>query len=118
MTDFITVTVVTGKLKKEIKDRLIKGNKKSFSDEASLYEDLGIAPPEEVTNSGSFLDIKKEDYDIIENEAKIRPEMIKFVVDNDDIGSTLYVATDFTISVKETAKEIEDKINKFKNGVK
>lgn len=129
MEDFITVTVVTAKLKKEVKDKFIElssklgvsePNKDDFGRSAQYYIDLGIDPPEELKqrNSPQSLDITKEDYDIIEKTGKVKISIITFFVDNEDFGSTIYTDTDFTITVKETSEEIENKINILKNGVK
>lgn len=129
MEDFITVTVVSGKLKKEVKDRLdelttkagVAGTKKDdFGRDEQYYRDLGVDPPKEFQEAKvpQTMEIKKEDYDIIEKMGKVKPSIITFVVDNDDFGSTLYIDTDFTITVKETAEEIDTKIKNLKNGVK
>jgi len=129
MEDFITVTVVSGKLKKEVKDKLteltakagVAGTKKDdFGRDEQYYRDLGVEPPQEFQDAKvpESLEIKKEDYDIIEKMGKVKPSVITFVVDNDDFGSTLYIDTDFTITVKETAEEIDIKIKNLKDGVK
>lgn len=128
MEDFITVTVVTAKLKKEVKDKFFKldsgigatGTKKdSFGRDAKFYKDLGVELPQELIeeDDSQIPEIKKEDYDIIENVGKVKPSTISFFVDNEEIGCTLYVDTDFTIAVKETAEEIHTKIKNLKNGV-
>ena len=129
MEDFITVTVVTAKLKKEVQEKLIKmssgseiieNKKDSFGRTAEFYQELGIDVPEELQSEEGVktFEIKKEHYDIIEKTGKIKPSMIDFMVDNEDFGCILYVDTDFTITVKETVEEIENKINILKNGVK
>ena len=129
MEDFITVTVVTAKLKKEVKDKfmelsakagILEPNKDDFGRDARYYEELGIEPPAELkqSNAPKTMDIKKEDYDIIEKTGKVKPSVITFFVDNEDFGCTLYIDTDFTITVKETAEEVESKIKLLKNGVK
>lgn len=129
MEDFITVTVVTAKLKKEVKDKFMKlsskagvsGTKKdSFGRDEQFYIDLGVEPPEEFKDEDSIpmIEIKKEDYDIVEKTGKVKPSVINFFVDNEDFGCTIYVDTDFTITVKETAEEVESKIKLLKNGVK
>ena len=129
MEDFITVTVVSGKLKKEVKDKLtglstkagVAGEKKDdFGRDEQYYRDLGVEPPAEFQEAKVFetMEIKKEDYDIIEKMGKVKPSVITFVVDNDDFGSTIYIDTDFTITVKETAEEIDTKIKNLKDGVK
>lgn len=129
MENFITVTVVTAKLKKEVKEKLmkmgsdydnVKSKKDSLGRTAEFYQELGIDIPEELQSEDGMktFEIKKEHYDIIEKVGKIKPSIIDFMVDNDDFGCTLYVDTDFTITVKETVEEVENKINIFKNGVK
>jgi hypothetical protein len=129
MEDFITVTVVTAKLKKEVKDKFVelsaKANnpeprKDSFGRNAQFYEELGVELPEDLVEDDipQTMEIKKEDYDIIEKVGKVKPSVITFVVDNEDFGSTLYIDTDFTITVKETAEEIENKIKLVKDGVR
>lgn len=129
MENFITVTVVTAKLKKEIQEKLMKldsgsefidDKKDSLGRTAQFYRELGIDIPEELQSEegGKTFEIKKEHYDIIEKSGKIKPSVIDFMVDNEDFGCILYVDTDFTIAVKETVEEIESKINKLKNGVK
>ena len=129
MENFITVTVVTAKLKKEVKEKLMKmgsdydnveSKKDSLGRTAEFYQELGIDIPEELQSEDGMktFEIKKEHYDIIEKVGKIKPSIIDFMVDNDDFGCTLYVDTDFTITVKETVEEVENKINIFKNGVK
>lgn len=129
MEDFITVTVVTAKLKKEVQDKLMKiGSSSDFTDEkkdslgrtAEFYQELGIDIPDELQSEDGTkgFEIKKEHYDIIEKSGKIKPSVIDFMVDNEDFGCILYVDTDFTITVKETVEEVENKINILKDGVK
>jgi hypothetical protein len=129
MEEFITVTVVTAKLKKEVKDKFMElsakagvsePSKDDFGRDAQYYIDLGIKPPAELKegNTPKTMDIKKEDYDIIEKTGKVKPSVISFFVDNEDFGCTLYIDTDFTITVKETAEEVESKIKLLKDGVK
>ena len=129
MEDFITVTVITAKLKKEVKNKLIEfgtktgvfeKDKDDFGRDEQYYIDLGVEPPAELKqdNTPETIDIKKEDYDIIEKIGKVKPSVISFFVDNEDFGCTLYIDTDFTITVKETAEEVESKIKNLKNGVK
>jgi hypothetical protein len=129
MEDFITVTVVTSKLKKEVQEKLMKmtsgsefvdSKKDSLGRTAEFYHELGIDVPEELQSEEGVktFEIKKEHYDIVEKSGKIKPSVIDFMVDNEDFGCVLYVDTDFTITVKETVEEIESKINILKNGVK
>ena len=129
MEDFITVTVVTAKLKKEVQEKLMKmssgsevieNKKDSLGRTAEFYQELGIDVPEELQSEdgAKTFEIKKEHYDIVEKAGKIKPSVIDFMVDNEDFGCILYVDTDFTITVKETVEEIENKINILKNGVK
>lgn len=129
MEDFITVTVVTAKLKKEVKDKFAElsanlknlgSRKDSFGRDAQFYEELGVELPEELVEDSivQTMEIKKEDYDIIEKMGKVKPSVITFIVDNEDFGSTLYIDTDFTVTVKETAEEVENKIKLLKDGVK
>ena len=129
MEDFITVTVVTAKLKKEVQDKLMKigsisdfiqDKKDSLGRTAEFYQELGIDIPDELQSEEgtTSFEIKKEHYDIIEKFGKIKPSVIDFMVDNEDFGCVLYVDTDFTITVKESVEEIENKINILKDGVK
>jgi hypothetical protein len=129
MEDFITVTVVTAKLKKEVQEKLMKMNsgsevvdskKDSLGRTAEFYHELGIDVPEELQSEEGVktFEIKKEHYDIVEKSGKIKPSVIDFMVDNEDFGCLLYVDTDFTITVKETVEEIESKIKLLKDGVK
>jgi hypothetical protein len=129
MEDFITITVVTAKLKKEVQEKLMKMNsgsefvdskKDSLGRTAEFYHELGIDVPEELQSEEGVktFDIKKEHYDIVEKSGKIKPSVIDFMVDNEDFGCILYVDTDFTITVKETVEEIENKIKLLKDGVK
>jgi len=124
---FITLTVIKANIKKETKDKLldlfnrpldnIEPIKDSYGRDADFYKDLGVEPPEEFTIDyededfeESTFEIGKDDYEIVERTGKFRPEIISFIVDNQDTGSTLYIKSDFSISVKETAEEIEQKI--------
>lgn len=128
MGQFITLTVIKASIKKDVREKfhnLFKpleeeGTKKDdYGRDAEFYKELGIDPPEdlyqdEYNDEDNFKEevfhITKEDYDIIEKTGKFRPEVISFIVDNEDVGSTLYIKTDFTISVKESAEEVEQKI--------
>jgi len=127
--DFITVTVVTSRVKETVKKKLMEATKKakirptkkdSLGNTPDFYKELGINPPEEFKEDleSEIFEIKKSDYEIGENNAKIRYALIEFMVDNEDFGSTLYVGKDFTVTVKETVEEVESKIKKSKNGVK
>lgn len=126
---FITLTVVTSVLKEDVRDKLIEARKKPrtitpkkdyLGNTPNFYKELGIDPPEDFKEDlkNEVLEIKKEDYTFEEKLAKIRPELIEFMVNNEDFGSTLYVSKDFTITVKESVEEVEIKIKKSKNGVK
>jgi hypothetical protein len=124
---FITLTVIKANIKKETKEKLlglfnkpfdsIEPIKDSYGRDAEFYKELGVEPPEEFTieyedeefEENTF-EIGKDDYEIVERTGKFRPEVISFIVDNQDTGSTLYIRTDFTITVKETAEEVEQKI--------
>lgn len=126
--EFITLTVIKASIKKDVRERfhnLFKpldddGPKKDdYGRDAEFYKELGIDPPEDLysdrdDDEGDYKEevfhITKEDYDIVERIGKFRPEVISFIVDNEDVGSTLYIKTDFTISVKENAEEVEQKI--------
>lgn len=127
--DFITVTVVTSRVKETVKKKLIEATKKakirptkkdSLGNTPDFYKELGINPPEEFKEDleSEIFEIKKSDYEIGEKNSKIRHALIEFMVDNEDFGSTLYVGKDFTVTVKETVEEVESKIKKSKNGVK
>lgn len=129
MEEFITVTVVTAKLKKEVQEKLLKLNsgqslqepkKDSLGRSAEFFKELGIDVPEDLKDESSQVpfEITKEHYDIEEKMGKIKPRVIDFMVDNEDFGCVLYVDTDFTITVKETVEEIESKIKLLKDGVK
>ena len=126
--EFITLTVIKASIKKDVRERfhsLFKpldddGPKKDdYGRDAEFYKELGIDPPEDLYSDEDddeedykeeVFHITKEDYDIVERIGKFRPEVISFIVDNEDVGSTLYIKTDFTISVKESAEEVEQKI--------
>jgi hypothetical protein len=127
--DFITVTVVTSRVKETVKTKLIEATKKakvrpkkkdSLGNTPEFYKELGIDPPEDFKEDleNEIFEIRKSDYEIDEKNSKIRHELIEFMVDNEDFGSTLYVGKDFTVTVKETVEEVEEKIKKSKNGVK
>lgn len=127
--DFITVTVVTSRVKEAVKRKLMEATKKakirptkkdSLGNTPDFYKELGINPPEEFKEDleSEIFEIKKSDYEIGEKNSKIRHALIEFMVDNEDFGSTLYVGKDFTVTVKETVEEVESKIKKSKNGVK
>lgn len=127
--EFITLTVIKASIKKDVRERfhsLFKPleddepKKDDYGRDAEFYKDLGIDPPEDLysyeddDDEGDYKEevfhITKEDYDIVERIGKFRPAVISFIVDNEDVGSTLYIKTDFTISVKENAEEVEQKI--------
>jgi len=127
--EFITLTVIKASIKKDVRERLHSlfkpldnnGPKKdNYGRDAEFYKELGIDPPDDLYSDGDddeeggykeeVFHITKEDYDIIEKIGKFRPEVISFIVDNEDVGSTLYIKTDFTISVKESAEVVEQKI--------
>ena len=129
MEYFITVTVVSATLKEEVQKELLKLNseydvldnkKDSLGRTAEFYEDLGIPIPEELQsdNEPEIFEVKKEHYNIIEKKGRVRPSIIDFIVENDDSGCILYTNTDFTITVKESVEEIENKIKFIKDGVK
>lgn len=126
---FITVTVVVSVLKEDVRKKLFESQRKpniptprkdSLGNTPNFYKELGIDPPEDFKEDlkKEVLEIKKEDYIFQEKLAKVRPELIEFMVNNEDFGSTLYVSKDFTITVKESVEEVEIKIKKSKNGVK
>jgi hypothetical protein len=128
-SDFITLTVVTSKIKEEVRKKLVDSTKKiipkvprkdSLGNTPNFYKELGIDPPEDFKEDleNEVFEIKKSDYELEEKLAKIRPELIEFMVNNEEFGCTLYVSKDFTITVKESVEEVENKIKKSKNGVK
>ena len=123
MSNFITLTVVTTELKKEVQDNILKNlngvkpnsssKKDSYGRDADFYSELGIDIPEDLEEDTQEEDI--ELYDIIEAQGVFRPETITFAVSNKDIGSTIYIDVDYKISVKESLEEITEKINNSTN---
>lgn len=135
MSEFIDLTVITMRLKKEVKDNLTKsfmkgiGNNKpskdSYGRDAEFYRDLGIDPPEEFEDElqeGSAFKVDEEDMEVIESPAMFRLDSLMFFVAGEKEGSTIYLDIDYKASVKETVEEIKVKINKLskksKDGVK
>ena len=132
MNDFIELTVVTVRLKKEtsenIKSSFLNGKKSkdSYGRDAEFYRELGIEPPEELDsvtqNEDGTFSVDENDLETIESPAMFRLDSLIFFVSGEKEGSTIYLDIDYRASVKETVKEIGDKINKLskksENGVK
>lgn len=134
MSEFINLTVVTMRLKKEVKDNIAKSfmkginggkaPKDSYGKDAEFYRDLGIDPPEEFDDEPetSQFKVAEDDMETIESPAMFRLDSLIFFVSGEKEGSTIYLDIDYKASVKETVKEIELKINKLskksKDGVK
>lgn len=136
MSEFISLTVVTVRLKKETKDNITKsflGNTKNGSSkddygrDAAFYRELGINPPEELesgvaTSQSNTFKVDENDLETIESPAMFRLDSLVFFVAGEKGGSTIYLDIDYKASVKETVEEIELKINKLskksKDGVK
>lgn len=128
--EFIDLTIITMVLKKGVGDDLAKSfldsqgfPKDEYGRDADYYKDLGIDPPDDVldTPQQAVFQVSKEDLEMLENKAKIRPEAIIFFSEADGglPGSTVYLDLDYKLSVKETVKQIEKKIKKVKkNGIK
>lgn len=121
MSEFIDLTVITVRLKKDALDTIqgsfLEGyeknaSKDSYGRDADFYKELGIDPPEDLDTDKS-LELKEEDLETIESPARFRPENISFFVSGDKTGSTVYLDLDYKVSVKETVEEIELKINKL-----
>lgn len=127
MSEFINLTVVTVRLKKEAKDNITKsflGNHKSnaskddYGRDADFYRELGIDPPDDlesgvVTSQGNTFKVDENDLETIESPAMFRLDSLVFFVAGEKEGSTIYLDIDYKASVKETVKEIELKINKL-----
>lgn len=128
--EFIDLTIITMVLKKGVGDDLAKSfldsqgfPKDEYGRDADYYKELGIDPPDDVldTPQQAVFKVSKEDLEMLENKAKIRPEAIIFFSEADGglPGSTVYLDLDYKLSVKETVKQIEKKIKKVKkNGIK
>lgn len=127
MSEFIGLTVVTVRLKKETEDNITKSflgdsKKGSYKDDygrdAEFYRELGINPPEELESgkqkkkSGSFK-VSESDLETVESPAMFRLDSLVFFVAGEKEGSTIYLDIDYKASVKETVREIELKINKL-----
>lgn len=117
--EFIAVNVISLVLKEEAENKIIGFSGDSKKDEhgydLEFYETLGVPPPEELLK-GDDLEFDDDDYVEIINEARIRPEQISFMVNEEEKGATIYMETDYKISVIETVEQIEEKINQAKNG--
>lgn len=135
MNEFLELTVITMRLKKEVTDNLKKsimkgigGNKSSkdsYGRDAEFYRELGIDPPEEIEdeyNKDGAFSVKEEDMEMIESPGVFRLDSLMFFVAGEKEGSTIYLDIDYKASVKETVEEIKAKINKLskksKDGVK
>lgn len=135
MSEFIDLTVITMRLKKEVTDNLKKSimkniggskpSKDSYGRDAEFYRELGIDPPDEIDDEfeeGGTFDVKEEDMEMIESPGMFRLDSLMFFVAGEKEGSTIYLDIDYKASVKETVEEIKAKINKLskksKDGVK
>jgi hypothetical protein len=134
MSEFIDLTVITMRLKKEVKDNITKSfmkgiggggqSKDSYGRDAEFYRDLGIDPPEEFEDNQetSQFKVDEDDMEKLESPARFRLDSLIFFVAGEKEGSTIYLDIDYRASVKETVEEIETKINKLrkksKDGVK
>ena len=134
MSEFIDLTVITMRLKKEVKDNITKSfmkgiggggqSKDSYGRDAEFYRDLGIDPPEEFEDNQetSQFKVDEDDMEKLESPARFRLDSLVFFVAGEKEGSTIYLDIDYRASVKETVEEIETKINKLrkksKDGVK
>jgi len=118
--EFITVSVISSKLKDEVQKRMdgIDSLSKKDSNGRGLdfYEDLGIPPPEELLED-ALLGTNEEDYVEVISEARIRIDLISFMVNNDDRGCAVYTEIDYKLTVEETAEELELKIKNAKYGI-
>lgn len=127
MSNFITLTVVTTELKKEVQENILKNltgvkpnsnsKKDSYGRNADFYSELGIDIPDDLVED-EYEEVEGEDnelYEVIEAQGIFRPETITFAVSNKDIGSTIYIDVDYKISVKESLEEIQEKINNSTN---
>jgi hypothetical protein len=125
MSEFVALTVITYKLKKEVNDNIKKTflggvntskSKDDYGRDAEFYRDLGIEPPEEFDQEEEtqVFDIKDEDFDVVESPARFKVENLVFFVADEKGGSTIYVDMDYSASVKESVEEIELRINKLR----
>jgi hypothetical protein len=125
MSEFVALTVITYKLKKEVNDNIKKTflggvntskSKDDYGRDAEFYRDLGIDPPEEFDQEEEtqVFDIKDEDFDVVESPARFKVENLVFFVADEKGGSTIYVDMDYSASVKESVEEIELRINKLR----
>jgi hypothetical protein len=127
MSEFIGLTVITVRLKKETEDNITKSflgdtkkgsSKDDYGRDAEFYRELGINPPEELESgkqknkTGSFK-VSESDLETIESPAMFRLDSLVFFVAGEKEGSTIYLDIDYKASVKETVREIELKINKL-----
>lgn len=135
MSEFIDLTVITVRLKKDVTDNITQsflggagksGTKDAYGRDAEFYRELGIDPPEDldedgINPDGSFT-VSEKDLETIESPARFRLDSLIFFVAGEKEGSTIYLDIDYKASVKESVEEIEDKINKLskksENGVK
>lgn len=123
MSEFIELTVVTVRLKKETSDSIKetflgkKDSKDSYGRDAEFYRELGIDPPEEldspIENEDGTFNVDENDLETIESPAMFRLDSLIFFVAGEKEGSTIYLDIDYRASVKESVKEIGEKINKL-----
>ena len=132
MNEFIELTVVTVRLKKETSDNIKstflkdKKSKDSYGRDAEFYRELGIEPPKELDaetqNEDGTFNVDESDLEVVESPAMFRLDSLVFFVAGEKEGSTIYLDIDYRASVKETVKEIGDIIEslnkKSKNVVK
>jgi len=81
---------------------------------AFWYEENSLrVPPElkEITKKGENISMEDEDYDYIYNIGYFKSEDFQAVVDNEDVGSTIYTES-VVLRVLETARQIKNLIEK------
>ena len=90
---------------------------------AQWYEDVGLSVPDELLNiSTENLDefnldgtipLEDDEIDILEQDAFFNADCFISCVANNDLGSTIYMIEDNTMTVKETPTTIYKKITKL-----
>ena len=123
----ITSEIITAKAQEKLdkfKDEPRDEPRDEHSRSAEEYRDLGLKVPKDLLAAETRwikmqegevpIELNDEDFQLVIRDAYIRPDEILFFADNFDFGASVFLKSDHVLDVKESARQINNILKKYK----
>lgn len=99
----IKLTAIEAHLKEEVIEVLNSTRPDEY--DAEYYENLGIPVPDDLNQETEYR-LTDDDYEEVLSTCYVEPTEIALMLDNSDVGCSLYLKSGHNIKVKETSEEV------------